>query len=484
MVTGQNDHFKIIEGIPHLPVVANTGDVILPLAGSMVFSTDDQLPMIYIGDSWKSFCDNAASVITNEGYFRVKNGIPRLPIKETEDVGSPISGSACFTSTEKSLMIYTGNQWVPIDDVENFPEISGSSGAKSGKSVSFKFPILASDPVFAGLKPGAIYINNSDLSVHVYNGSNWMIDICGCLPYADGLNVGGSLNNGSEIICGYSFCDYDGSMEGNSLYQWFRADAVDGTGAEAISGAIQKTYTLTTTDVGKYIGFSVTPVATTGKSPGAEISTISYAGPVSPCPAFVLVHHVAGNISPETIDINYPVVQTNLSGSDKCWISQNLGAIRQPLIDTDNTVATAGWNWQFNKIQGYRHDGTSCIPSNPVITMVLENSDWSALNDPCSSLLGVDWRLPTYTEWYNTDALWSTRLNAFNSVLRLHANGTITTSGTLSARGSSGSYWSSTQTGSVATIYANSLSFMISTCQVSTNSSKDNAVGVRCLRDL
>ncbi len=160
------------------------------------------------------------------------------------------------------------------------------------------------------------------------------------------------------------------------------------------------------------------------------------------------VTHTAGSVAPVTKTVRYGVVETDLTGSKKCWITQNLGAGRQALSATDNSEASAGWYWQFNRKQGYNHDGTTRTPNSNWITSINENSDWLPANDPCTLLLGSGWRLPTGTEWETTDDTggWDNYNKTFGSVLKLHAAGYLSSSdGSLGSRGSFGSCWSSSQ---------------------------------------
>jgi len=165
------------------------------------------------------------------------------------------------------------------------------------------------------------------------------------------------------------------------------------------------------------------------------------------CGCDFTVTHNAGNIAPVTKTVSYGSVLTNLTGSNKCWITQNLGADHQAISATDATEASAGWYWQFNRKQGYKHDGTNHIPNTPWINSINENSNWTTANDPCALLLGLDWRIPTYTEWNNADAGWNSYNNTFASILKIHAGGgiDIVSNGPLSLRGSAGDNWSNTQ---------------------------------------
>ena len=165
------------------------------------------------------------------------------------------------------------------------------------------------------------------------------------------------------------------------------------------------------------------------------------------CNDFTLTH-TAGSVAPVSKTVNYNVALTDLSGETKCWITQNLGADFQATTVNDNSEAAAGWYWQFNRKQGYKHDGTTRTPSTTWISSINENSDWLPANDPCALLLGSGWRLPTNTEWTNADETggWDNYNETFASVLKLHAAGHLYNGGgSLYNRGSSGDYWSSSQ---------------------------------------
>lgn len=206
-----------------------------------------------------------------------------------------------------------------------------------------------------------------------------------------------------------------------------------------------------------------------------EISTTGGCRPLT-------VTHTAGSVAPVTKTVTYGVVETNLTGSKKCWITQNLGADRQARYATDASEASSGWYWQFNRKQGYNHDGTTRTPNSNWITSINENSDWLPANDPCALLLGSGWRLPTFAEWEKTYAIggWDNLDETFNSVLKLHAAGFLFHSdGSLSYRGSDGLYWSSSQ-------YVSDFGWYLdfgSSCSYVGSYYKGNGHSVRCLRD-
>ncbi len=87
------------------------------------------------------------------------------------------------------------------------------------------------------------------------------------------------------------------------------------------------------------------------------------------------VYHSSGDVAPVNKVVDYGTVETNLTGSNKCWITQNLGSDQQATSATDATEESAGWYWQFNRKQGYKHDGTTRTPDTPWNDNIDENSD-------------------------------------------------------------------------------------------------------------
>lgn len=198
--------------------------------------------------------------------------------------------------------------------------------------------------------------------------------------------------------------------------------------------------------------------------------------------SFTVNHQVSNGVAPVNKTITYGTTNGIHGEPSKCWITQNLGADWQTSAVNDASEPSAGWYWQFNKKQGYKHDGTTHTPNTTWISSTNENADWAAANDPCTLELGAGWRLPTYTEWLNVDATgsWTTWTGPWNSVLKLHAAGWLSsTTGTLYDRGTTGHYWSSSQNGNSngwALIIASSNSIVFPY-------SKSNGYTSRCLRD-
>jgi len=205
------------------------------------------------------------------------------------------------------------------------------------------------------------------------------------------------------------------------------------------------------------------------------------------CPAaFTVTHTASPNGAPvDKSNVTYHSISSTLSGSAKCWLTQNLGADQQATPDaTDASEASAGWYWQFNRSQGYKHDGVTRTPVSWVTT-IPESGNWLAANDPCNVLLGLGWRIPTDTEWTNaygtSGGSWGSYSDTYKSVLKLHAGGYLDAGGSLTSRGGIGRYWSSVPN---TTTNGNALEFTISTCAMATGGdTKTFGLPVRCIRD-
>jgi hypothetical protein len=195
----------------------------------------------------------------------------------------------------------------------------------------------------------------------------------------------------------------------------------------------------------------------------------------------VVKSHIAGAVAPVTKTTTYATVTSIPGEPSKCWITSNLGSTNQATEVADATQPSAGWYWQFNHQQGYKHDGTTRTPASAWISIVDENQGWIAANDPCTIELGNNWRIPTSTEWTNVDnaGSWVNWNGPWNSALKLHAAGRLyNTDGTLGSRGTIGAYWSGSYSSST---YGYSLYFFSNSSVVNIYL-KSMGYAVRCIR--
>jgi uncharacterized protein (TIGR02145 family) len=210
-----------------------------------------------------------------------------------------------------------------------------------------------------------------------------------------------------------------------------------------------------------------------------SFSTLPYS-----CGLPFTVYHTVGTVAPVAKTVTYSTV-TNIAGEpSKCWISRNLGASQQATAVNDATEASAGWYWQFNRKQGFKHDGTTRTPNTVWINSINESSEWILANDPCAHELGSGWRIPSSTEWTNVDAAgggnWTNWNGPFNSNLKLHAAGYLYfNTGTRINQGLTGHYWSNTQ---INTTQGSYLYFHSGGSSV-TSENKASGFPLRCIRN-
>lgn len=198
--------------------------------------------------------------------------------------------------------------------------------------------------------------------------------------------------------------------------------------------------------------------------------------------ALTIVHSTANGVAPENKTVIYGTVKSSLSGSEKCWITQNLGSTNQATSEVDASEAAAGWYWQFNRKKGYKNNGTMTSPAFPSTNSNTETLNWGATTDPCTVELGAGWRIPTVSEWTNVNNT-NLRAQAYASALKMHAAGFLSAGGTstLTNRGSQFFYWSATHND---VNYAKGLViYTTSTYNQISNNDKDAGLSVRCIRD-
>ncbi len=81
-----------------------------------------------------------------------------------------------------------------------------------------------------------------------------------------------TLDTDEEYLGIYEYDDFDGDKESGTTFRWLRSSSLTGSYA-AIPGATGLTYKPTSSDVGKYIKFEVTPKTTVFPTAGAATSS-------------------------------------------------------------------------------------------------------------------------------------------------------------------------------------------------------------------
>jgi 6-phosphogluconolactonase (cycloisomerase 2 family) len=174
-----------------------------------------------------------------------------VSITGTPTVGQLLTGHYIYRDVDGDLEGASTYRWL-----RDGTAIAGATStnytltpADVGHAIRFEVTLVAA----TGTSPGspatsaALTINNS-------------------APTATSVNITGTPTAGQLLTGHYTYSDVDGDLEGTSTFRWLR----DGV---AISGATSITYTLAAADVGHSVTFEVTPVASTGNSPGAPATS-------------------------------------------------------------------------------------------------------------------------------------------------------------------------------------------------------------------
>ena len=367
---------------------------------------------------------------------------------------SPAEGLLIYDSSTDLLTVYNGTRWVSL--CASSTGIAGATCSQASVGVAIKtdntnphhsaildvsatdrgvlFPRLSNDQRDALLPgTGLIIFNTKSGFFEFYTGSEWYRLKTTWIEAPEG---GLSVPALTEITWGWS------SVSDATGYKWNTVNDY-----------------ATATDMGTATSHTETGlICGTGYTRYAwAYNDCGYSNPLSlnqttlPCfscgDSFVIVHE-AGAVAPVDKTVTYGTVTGIPGEASKCWITSNLGADHQATSVNDATEASAGWYWQFNRKQGYKHDGTTRTPNTAWVSLIDENSDWDPGNDPCALELGNGWRLVTHSEWANVDTFggWTNWNGPWGSGLKMHAAWYLyNESGNVYTRGSSGNYWSSDQ---------------------------------------
>ena len=229
-------------------------------------------------------------------------------ITGTLQVGETLTGHYTYSDVNGDLEGESIYKWYRADNASglNKTEVIGASAktyvltsADEGKYIGFEVTPVA----LSGITQGTAVL------------STWagVIVPAEAAPAVTVQAITGTLQVGETLTGNYTYSDVNGDSEGTSTYKWYRADDTAGLNKTVISGAIRKTYVLTSADIGKYISFEVTPVAAAGITPGIAVESVRR-GPVILAEAApnAIVHPIAGTLQVgETLTGHYTYSDIN-----------------------------------------------------------------------------------------------------------------------------------------------------------------------------
>ncbi|MGA1978394.1 MAG: T9SS type A sorting domain-containing protein [Bacteroidales bacterium] len=240
-------------------------------------SASDQGKSIYAAAIEKSGTDSSVVLTVNSPSSTV-NSFPvasYIGISGTPRSGMTLNGTYVYSDVDNDPESGSTYQWY------RGTSPGGAGSTAIGLAVSNSYKLTNSDINYyigfsvmpassTGSSPG------SSVTTSVWIGPV----LANSAPVASSVNITGIYQKNNTLFGSYSYSDVEGDAEGTSTYQWYTATTSGGSGQAAISGATQLSYKLTNSETGKYIAFSVTPVAVTGTTPGTTVFS-SWGGPVS-----------------------------------------------------------------------------------------------------------------------------------------------------------------------------------------------------------
>lgn len=190
---------------------------------------------------------------------------------ESSEVGITLDGFITQTIEDQTILVGQTEAAVTVGTLKDW--IASTDKSEQTYEVFGESLTTPLDAVQV-LEFGKVYT----LTVFSENGEHnkdykIMIKSSNQAPLAQNVKVSGTAKVGQTLTAGYAYFDYEGDSQGASEFKWYRADDAVGTNKAVISGANSNTYTLVSEDVGKYISFEVTPVASTGSVKGAPIES-------------------------------------------------------------------------------------------------------------------------------------------------------------------------------------------------------------------
>ena len=229
-------------------------------------------------------------------------------ITGTLQVGETLTGHYTYSDVNGDLEGESIYKWYRADNASglNKTEVIGASAktyvltsADEGKYIGFEVTPVA----LSGITQGTAVL------------STWagVIVPAEAAPAVTVQAITGTLQVGETLTGNYTYSDVNGDSEGTSTYKWYRADDTAGLNKTVISGAIRKTYVLTSADIGKYISFEVTPVAAAGITPGIAVESVRR-GPVvlAEAPPMATVQPITGRLQVgETLTGHYTYSDIN-----------------------------------------------------------------------------------------------------------------------------------------------------------------------------
>lgn len=219
-------------------------------------------------------------------------------------------------------------------------------------------------------------INGSQRCLEIYNAvsANWENIYClNTAPVAASVQFSGTQTSGQILTGAFSYSDIDGDPAGVHTYKWYRADTAAGANSTPIAGATASAYTLTDSDIGKYICFEATPAAATGASPGTAVKS-PYSGAISAKPTIIsfvqLAQSVDENDSPSAITLRLSFPNTSSSAVSVTIASNSYSRLTQ---NAPRTIIIPAFQTSPYNVAVFNISNNSLDDNNATLTFTITN---------------------------------------------------------------------------------------------------------------
>jgi len=417
--------------------------------------------------------------------------VPRMTTAQRDQIIDPLPGLQIFNSETRCIEFYTGEDgWYNVCDIVkcvNFKalitSVSNEVCLGQGGGVAVVTPQGGKSPYTYSWQGGGTDSTYSELAAGTYSVTVHDANACEVMVTA-------TVDQGVPVPDGPAPASHLAALN-QVTWKWLSVVAADGYKysttndySTATDNGADTTFTQTGLDCGTNYTLYVWAYNTCSES-----DVLVLEEETNECPFVcgdVLSHGFVSGVTPSSAsqytNRSYPTVTADWTGSGgKCWTGRNLGATDQPLsADDDEDTDRTGWYFQFNRKQGYFRHESSTTPSWS-ITSISEDANWQAVNDPCRTLFGEEWRVPTMSEWLVYAESVNNSAETFSSVLNLHTAGVLNAaSGLLNTLRPRGRYWSNEQTTATTARY---LSFGPLFVDGNASLNKASAASVRCVMD-
>ena len=257
--------------IPHVSLAErNSISVSAADDGLMVYLSEGDTRCVQLYNATEDQWENVFCMPVNEA----PTADPVSVSGASYDVGVPLNGIYTYADNEGDPEGTSTFQWYRADDA-----LGTNSVAISGATGSTYTPVPADIGFYVSFAVIPIATTGTITGIETFSGYGGPVD-ANDPPVASSVSNTGCYIAGETLTATYTYSDDEGDPQGASTFQWYRAVDASGTGASAIVGATASTYTLQAADIAQFIAVEVTPVATSGTSPGVAVVS-DYNGPIA-----------------------------------------------------------------------------------------------------------------------------------------------------------------------------------------------------------